>query len=180
MDDLDQAIREAYASAPAVTAWTALELNHSSFTSPARVVLDHGELLSEDPVTWGRRLRLEADAPVQPGEIVTFLSAAIDVTLPSWKDGQQPELTLTIDNVSGSLVPLMKNAISIGEPVSLHVRQYLSHDPDTVHYRLRGLTLRRATASILRIEGKAAFSDLRERIFGRTYTNEEFPSLASR
>ena len=179
MDDLDEAIKEAYASATTVAAWDTLELWHPSFDQPARVVLDHGDLLSEDPVTWGRALRLEAGAPRNPGEVVTFIAAAIDVTLPSHEEDQMQELTLAVDNVSGSLVPLLKKAISIAEPIEIIYRQYLETDPDTVHSILRGLTLRKASASTVRVEGKATFADLREKPFGKTYTTEEFPSLAS-
>lgn len=178
--EITAALEEAYASAPDIPVWHTLELNHPTFPEPARVILDHGEMLSEDPVAWGRRLRLEADAPADAGELVTFLAAGISITLPGYKEGQQPELTISVDNVSGSLVPLLKSAIALAEPISVYYREYLANDPDTVHWRLRGMTLRKVTATTARIEGAAAFSDLHERIFGRTYTVEEFPALASR
>lgn len=177
--ELTDAIKEAYASAPTIAAWDTLELWHPSFDVPARVVLDHGILLSEEPVIWGRMLKIEADGPRDAGETVTFTAAQINVTLPAYEDDQMQELTISVDNVSGSLVPLLKKAVSIAEPIEVIYRQYLETDPNTVHSILRGLTLRKASASTLRVEGKATFADLREKPFGKTYTTEEYPSLAS-
>lgn len=178
-DELSEAIKEAYASAPTVAAWDTLELWHPSFDVPARVVLDHGVLLSEEPVIWGRSLKIEADAPRDAGETVTFTAAQIDVTLPSYEEDQMQEMTISVDNVSGTLVPLLKKAISIAEPIEIIYRQYLETDPNTVHSLMRGLTLRKASATSVRVEGKATFADLREKPFGKTYTTEEYPSLAS-
>lgn len=174
------AMAEAYASAPTLAAWDTLELNHSSFDQPARVILDHGVLLSESPVTWGRMLKIEEDAPFNAGETVAFLAAGLDLKLPDYQEGQMPTVTIGIDNVSGRLVPLLKKAIAIAEPIKLTVRQYMEHDANTVHWRLRGMHIRRASASTLRVEADAAFSNLREQDFGLTYTRERFASLANR
>lgn len=179
MTEFDEAIKEAYASAPTVAAWDTLELWHPTMNVPARVVLDHGALISEEPVTWGRMLTLEADAAQNPGESVLFLAAAIEVTMPSFDEGQTQELTIAIDNVSGSLVPVLKRAIEIAAPIEVTYRQFLENDPAKPHSLLRGLTLRKASASTVRVEGKAIFADLREKAFGKTYTREEFRSLAS-
>lgn len=177
---LSEAMAEAYASAPTLTAWDTLELNHSTLDTPARVILDHGVLLSENPIAWGRMLKLEDDAPFNPGETVAFYAAGMDIKLPDYQEGQLPTLTISIDNVSGRLRPVLKRAIAVAEPIKLTVRQYLAHDPDTVHWRLRGLHIRRASASTMRVEADAAFSNLREQNFGLTYTRERFPSLANR
>lgn len=172
------AMEEAYASAPSRTVWTTMELNHSTFDTPARVILDHGEKLSDNPEVWGRRLRLEADAEVDPGKLVNFISAGISAKRPDFQHGATPTLTLSIDNVSGRLVPLLKRAIAIAEPMKLTMREYLATDPDTVQWRVRGLTVRKASASTVRVEAQATFNDLRERNFSLTYTRERFPTLA--
>lgn len=177
---LSAALAEAFASRPSVTAVDTLELTHPTFDEPARVVLDHGELLSESPEEWGRMFRLEDDAPFNAGETVKFLSAGMDVKLPDYKAGQMPVATIGIDNVSGRLVPLLRRAIAVPEPVRLTIRQYLIADPDTVHWRLRGMCIRKASASTLRVEADASFTTLREKTFGLTFTRERYPSLANR
>lgn len=180
-DPWSAAIEEAYASAPAgVAIWPTLELHHPSFDTPARIVVDHGEEISGEPGVRGRRLRLEEDAPVNAGEIVTFVAAAVEATLPASEDGQAPEMSIAIDNVSGRLMPALNAAVASADPISVIYREYLADDPDTVHYRLEGMTLRRVTASMVRIEGKAGFLDMFNMSFpNASYAADEHPSLAS-
>ena len=76
---LEQAIREAYASAPADTVILhTLELRHPAFAdddgrpTAIRVVRDHVDLTA----------RLEAGAPLDAGEAVRFVALAFELELP--------------------------------------------------------------------------------------------------
>jgi len=178
-DAWSDAIKEAYASAPVdVVIWPTLELNHPTFNEPARVVVDQGELMPGDPPVWGRRLRIEAGAPVDAGQLVTFLACNLTATLPAADEKQAPEMSISLDNVPGLLMQALDQAVTTSDPIDVIYREYMADDPDTVHFKLDGLTLRRVTATMVRIEGKAGFLDLFNRQFLTDYTSQEFPSLA--
>ncbi|MBX3488859.1 DUF1833 family protein [Parvibaculum sp.] len=188
MSDLhSEALEEAYASAPAgVEGWETIEVRHPLLPAPARFVLDHGEKIGEtEPDAaghtqdiYGRMLRLEDGAPEDGGELVMFIATAFEVRRPSSEANRPPELAILLDNVPGDLMDVLGPAAASGEPASLTYREYLTDDPDTVHYRLAGLTLKRVAVTQLRIEGRVGFMDLFNRSFPNAeYTIEETPSL---
>lgn len=182
-----EALEEAYASAPAgVESWDTLEINHPAFESPVRVVLDYGEKIGEiddgDGYTqdvYGRMLKLEGDAPFDPGETVAFLATAFEVRRPDQSPEHAPEMSIMIDNVPGALMAALGPAATSGQSVDVIYREYLSDDPDTVHFRIAGLKLHRVSATTLRIEGRLGFTDLFRRSFPNEYYNAaDNPSLA--
>ncbi len=182
-----EALEEAYASAPAgVESWDTLEINHPAFESPVRVVLDYGEKIGEiddgDGYTqdvYGRMLKLEGDAPFDPGETVAFLATAFEVRRPDQSPEHAPEMSIMIDNVPGDLMAALGPAATSGQSVDVIYREYLSDDPDTVHFRIAGLKLHRVSATTLRIEGRLGFTDLFRRSFPNEYYNAaDNPSLA--
>ena len=175
-----EAIEEAYASAPAgVAAWDTLELRHPMLDAPQRFVLDHGEKIGEtEPDDFGntqdihgRLLRLEADAPVNAGETVAFLATAFEVRRPESSADRPPEMAIILDNVPGDLMAAFGPAAASGQEVDLTYREYLSDDPDTVHYRLSGLTLKKVGVTSLRIEGRIGFSGLFTKSFPDAWFN---------
>ena len=98
---LDDAIREAYASAPAdEVILDTLELRHPTFfdeegqPTAIRVVRDHKDLVA----------RLEDDAPMNAGEAVTFRRCAFELRLAPIETVAVPEMELAIDNVSTELM----------------------------------------------------------------------------
>ena len=98
---LEQAIREAYASAPADTVILhTLELRHPAFVdddgrpTAVRVVRDHVDLTA----------RLEAGAPLDGGETVRFVALSFDLELPPVDTAPVPEIAVTLDNVSREIV----------------------------------------------------------------------------
>ncbi len=180
IDPWSAAIKEAYASAPSgEVIWPTLELRHPTLPVPARIVVDHGEKLGDDPLVYGRMLRIEADAPVDAGEVVLFVSCNLQAVPPANEENQGPEMTLSIDNVPGDLMEALNNAVTTMAPIDVVYREYMKDDPDTVHFMLEGMTLSRVTANMFRIEGKAGFLDLFNRQFLVDYSAEEHPSLAS-
>ena len=168
---LSQAIREAYAAAPTdeVILHT-LELNHSAFTQPIRVVRDHVDLTAT----------LESTAPVDPGAPVTFVAYAFEIEPPQI-DGPRPEVTIRIDNVSREITRNIEAAAVSGQPLTLIYRPYLSTDTsgpqmDPPLY----LTVTDIQADIWSVTARATFADLGNKRFpGEDYTSERFPGLVA-
>ena len=97
---LEQAIAEAYASAPADTiVLHSIELNHKSFTQPARVI--------RWPVTDNKpdifRCLLEDTAPYDPGKVVEFIGAPFKIMLPTQSTDETGQFSIRIDNIGDRL-----------------------------------------------------------------------------
>lgn len=104
---LSRAIAEAYTSASSdVVILHTLELRHPTFLdddgqpTAVRIVRDHQDLIAT----------LEADAPLNGGEEVTFVAMAFDIELPPIDTTPVPEVTVTIDNASRTLITYLDEA----------------------------------------------------------------------
>lgn len=92
---LQKAIAEAYASAPVdVQMLHTIELNHKSFTQPARVARRPVE-----PELRRFLLRLEEDAAYNPGALVEFVGLPFDISLPEKSENTPGEISLRISGV---------------------------------------------------------------------------------
>lgn len=180
-DPWDQATREAYAAAPSgATIFFTLEFWHPSFDVPARVVRDHGVLLSEEPVLFGRELTLEAAAPRNAGETVVFVAGAFSARAPNSEENKVPEISLSVDGVPGELARALQ--ASTAEPGEIEViyREYFASDPSGPNFVQKGMTLSRTSVTMLRVESKARFQDPTSKSFpGTDYNSDDYPSLAS-
>lgn len=198
--NLSDAIREAYASAPAdVVTLHTIELLHPAFTAPVRVVRNHA-----DQQSWidlggatvsavldamdddARRLvglvaRLEESAPENAGEMVAWIGLAFDVDLPEVNTSAAPEATVTIDNVGQEVCEQIERAATSTKKIRLIYRPYLSTDiegPQADPPML--LTLADVTVTDMQISGTAGFPDVGNRAFpNETYTASRFPGLAA-
>ena len=173
---LEQAIREAYASAPADTVILhTLELRHPAFVdddgrpTAVRVVRDHVDLTA----------RLEAGSPLDAGETVRFVALAFDLELPPVDAAPVPEISVTLDNVSREIVRHLDAAATSLERIEVTYRPYLSTD-------LEGpqmdppitLTLTEVEVDVFRATGRARMLDIGNRAFpAETYTAKRFPGL---
>jgi hypothetical protein len=184
--NLSLALAEAYASAPASeVVLSTLELRHSSFDVPARIVRDYGTLqgsnLDSEGVSYdiyGHLLTLEDTAPINASETVLFQACMFDFTFMEQRDGQLPELTISIDNVTHLLGSALDEASLSNEAIALTYREYLSSDFSFPDYVLNGLTLKQVTAKMFRIEGSAGFFDIVNRNFSnRIYDLATYPGL---
>jgi hypothetical protein len=168
--NLEAAIKEAYASAPTdeVILHT-LELYHPAFAAPIRVVRDHVDFTAT----------LEATAPRNAGQSVTFVAFAFDIVPPEVTDGALPQCTIEIDNVSRDVLANIELAMGSTELVTAIYRAYL--DTDTTGPQNdppMTLTLTSISASLFRIKATAGFPDLANRRFPRMeYTATRFPGL---
>jgi hypothetical protein len=168
---LSQAIKEAYASAPAnVIIYHTIELRHPAFTTPIRVVRDNAELTAT----------LEVTAPVNPGESVAFQAFHFDFTKPEVSSVGVPTIDITIDNVDRAIVANIEAAISSTDMVQVTYREYLSTDltqPQNVPPL--SMTIMSVTADVFKVTCTAGFPDLMNKRFPtQEYSTEVFPGLA--
>ena len=169
---LSDALVEAYASAPAAEVILhTLEIRHPSFTTPIRVVRDHADFSAH----------LEADAPADPGALVTFVAMAFDFRLPDIEKSKSPEIDISIDNVSAELTGYMDMASQSAELIEVTYRPYLASDPSgpTMNPPIT-LVVRAVSVTIFRVTATAGFGDFANRKFpNQVYDTTRFPGLGS-
>lgn len=178
--EFDDPIEEAYASAPAdVAILFTLEFWHPSFDVPARIVRDHGILVSEEPVIFGRMLTLEAEAPRNAGESVLFIATQFEARNPGSQANAMPKMELSIDGVPGDLALALKASVVAPGEIEVIYREYFADEPAGPHRVIDGLTLERTNVTMLRVTSTAGFSDPTQRAFpGTVYNDVDYPSLA--
>lgn len=169
---LSTAIKEAYAAAPAnLIIYHTLELWHSAFSSPIRVVRDYQDLTAT----------LEASAPRNPSSAVTFIAFAFDFTKPEVSSIGLPEVSITIDNVDRSIVANIEAALTTAELIQVIYREFINTDltapqndpPLTLSISSISATLRTVTA-------RAGFMNLSNKRFPTIeYNSELFVGLSS-
>lgn len=167
---LSLAIKEAYASAPSDTVILhTLELRHPSFTEPIRVVNDHKDLVAT----------LEAGAPVNPGEQVTFIRFAFRFQLPEVITTGMPEIEIEIDNVSSDIVGYMDLAANSDQLIEVTYRPYISTDLTAPQMDPPlTLILHDVEADIMSVRGRASYGDFGNLRFpGDLYDADRFPGL---
>ena len=110
---LEEAIKEAYALAPAgVVYYHTLEFYHERMSESIYVVQGFRHQV----------LTLEND------QDKTFLAMAFDFTLPATNEGGLQELNLVVDNVENRVSNFCKEAVLFPAPVEVIYRPYLSTD----------------------------------------------------
>lgn len=174
---LSQAIKEAYASAPSdVIILHTLELRHPAFVDDesnqmaVRVVRDNVDLTA----------RLEATAPLNASEMVTFTAMGFDLELPSINTAPVPEITITLDNVSRELVKHLDAAVATQNKIEITYRPYLSDDLEAPQLDPPfTLILTEVNANALRITGRARMLDIGNKAFpSEVYNSKKFSGLS--
>lgn len=167
---LQQAIKEAYAVAPSTSlVFHTLEFRHPVFTQPIRAVLDHADL----------NAYLEATAPLNPSQEVTFVKMSFDFTREEVSDGSAPEMTVEIDNVTAEIEENIALANISPGVIEVTYRIYLAADlsgPQNnppLHMEVKGIK-----ADDFKVSARCTFGNFANRRFPReVYTIKEFPSL---
>lgn len=156
-DQIEDALREAYASAPTTDSILyTLELRHSAFVDDLGAAT-HIRLVANARDFNGK---LEASAEVQAGATVPFVGCGFQVDLPEQTDQALPEATLSIDNVTRLMVPQLDRTIDTVEPIKVVYREYLrSRIAIGPSYVIRGLRAKRVMASTFRVSAKVGFLD---------------------
>lgn len=174
-----EALAAAYASAPEdEIILDTIELIHPLFTENGvqvgiRVVNDHSDLVAT----------LEATAPLNPGEEVTFKACYFQFTRPAEDESATlPEVQLRVDNVSRILVPHLDVIKESRVPITIIWRPYLLTDLTGPHMNPPlSLTLRDVSGDMNSLTARAGFTSIVNRWFPASeYTARKFPSLVAR
>jgi len=166
---LSEAIKEAYAAAPAeVIIHHTVELRHPAFSAPIRVVCDYEDL----------EATLEATAPEDAGLAVTFTAFAFRAKLPDVV--KLPEFLLEIDNVSQEIEDNILLAAQGTDPITMTHRLYLSTDLTGPHNDPPATyTLRDVRANDFQVTARAGLPNWQNKRFpNQVYTVDRFPGLA--
>ena len=167
---LTQALKEAYAAAPAnVIVFHTIEIDHPAFSTPIRVVRDTADLVAT----------LEATAPYNPSTAVTFVGFRFDIVPPEVGATAVPQCVIEIDNVDRSILAQIEAAMGSTSLITCIYRQFLSTDLSAPQNNPPlSLTIFTISATVFRIRATAGFDNLQNLKFpGITYTSEVFPGL---
>ena len=175
---LDDAIREAYASAPSdEVILDTLELRHPTFIEDGqpvaiRVVRNHQDIVA----------RIEDDAPMNAGQAMAFKGVAFELRLAPIETVAVPEMELAIDNVSTELMKHLDAAVQDPNPIACTYRPYLASDPLTPRMEQPpSFELRDVKASVMRVTGRCRVGmDLQRAFPHPVYTTSAFPGLVNR
>jgi len=172
---MDLAIAEAYASCPVdegIILYT-IEFLHPTLDAPARVV--------RWPITGNElqkfSLRLEEEAPKNPGEYVDFIAVPFEVTVPAQEENAPGEFRIKIENVGAVLTKTLMDAVRQREPIRIIFREYLKNIPETPQLVYTDFSISKATVNNNSVEATASMIDWLLRPYGRIYTPTDFPGL---
>lgn len=167
---LSEALAEAYASAPdGVVILDTLEIWHPAFTTALRIVADGAALDA----------RIEAGAPRDAGELVTFVPLAFRLRPPESAPEAPGVLEAEIDTANREIVAEIDAAVVTLDPIQIIWRRYIaSTAEDGPDYVVPGLTVRSVSAGVVRMTAQAAWQDLVNERFPRLiYSRDQFPTL---
>lgn len=170
MATMQDALKEAYAGTSPEFVYHCLEIRHSNFTQPIRIVRNNEDC----------EARTEVDAPLNPGEMVSYVGAMWEMTLPKQGEDTMPEISLSFDNVSREITEHLQAASQINEPIKMIYRVYTDStltsgpqiDPPIE------MEIGSATADVYTVTTRASLEDVFRSLYPYTrYTPKEFPSL---
>lgn len=161
------AIREHEASLPAgEVELVTLEFRHPALSEPVRVVNDR----------VAHQLTLEATAPANPGETVTFQRSGFQLTWPATKRDRSPEIELEAMNANAALERVLDLTMASDAAVELTVRSYLSTDLTGPAAIVEGLEIRESLATDRAVRARAGMFNW-ERAAGLIYTRSSHPLI---
>jgi hypothetical protein len=167
-----EAMLEAYAACPpSARIFHTLEVWHPSFAEAARIVANVG-----NDMTFG----IEAGAPRNAGEMVTFIACPLQCTYPEQREGQAPSAKISIDNVARELVPQIRAALGVRAYIDVLYREYLGSDLSEPAYGAVQFSLRNVKMTGTLLTGDVMVLNLQNKRFPRltkNYTTQQFPSL---
>ncbi|MBS7698777.1 MULTISPECIES: DUF1833 family protein [unclassified Chelatococcus] len=162
---LTEAMEESYASAArGDIIYETVEMDHVAFAAPVRVITGVDEAMSL-PLALG-------------GPTVLFEPLQVSITLPGvTEDGPTPA-KVRIDNVSGLLLPYLREAIRATAPIKVIYRAYTTADLTQPGDVINDLELRSVTLNETYAEGSLGFREIELQAFPlKTYDDTFYPAL---
>lgn len=163
---LTEAIKEAYASAPAgVVYLETLQFSHPLVAQDKFIVQD----------------RVDKVMTLEDATTHTFKACAFRMELPASGDNGLQELSIAIDNVDEEIGVFLETVKDSLVPVTVRYRPYLSTDLTTPQLDPPlVLNLTDIVMSAAEVTGRATFADIINRKFPTDfYTRRRFPGLAN-
>lgn len=152
---------EAYASAPVdKPIRSVIELDNAAFDTPLYFIEG-----------------VEDDTPIvlEDGTSVTAIACAFSYTPPGSDKGGPTLAKLSVDNVSGRIVPYLRQATSA---ISVTYRGYVGGDYTDVVDLIEGLQLKRVSVGGASAQGDLTFVEIATQAFPRrTYDLATYPAL---
>ena len=180
MSLLEEAMAEAYASAPAETVVLyTVEIWHESLTEPIRVV----RWPQPGPEPEQFHLKLEDDADRDAGETVTFLGCPFEEKLPERGQDSPGQFELTIPAAGPLIEPYLENAALDGGPIEATFRTYVKGREDEGPVEVwPGIIMRSPSvdASSGNVTVQGSVLDWLNRKYGRNITPGNYPALVGR
>lgn len=173
---LEAAIAEAYASAPQDTiVLHTLELNHKSFTQPARVV--RWPVTDNEPAVF--HCLLEDDAAYDPGRVVDFIGLPFEIVTPEKSTENPGQFQIKIDNVGDMLDEQLEAAALEGGQITAIYREFIKGSEETDGPRAvwGGIQIASPRMEGQTITVSGAVLDWMHRPYGYLYTPERYPAL---
>lgn len=176
---LSLAVQECWASAvqETIVLYT-LEINHKSFTQPARVC--RWSAASPEPEKF--LCKLEDNAPYNPGEVVEFIGLPFDIKFPDKTDENTGEFQFKVSGVGFELDADFEAAALSGGKISCIYRVYVKgHElegPEEVwnNIDIKNPSIDAATGDVT---ANGSFFDWINRTFGYNYTPGKYPALCN-
>lgn len=103
-----------------------------------------------------RELRLEATAPVNPGELVTFEPLTFTTAMPVRAANGSVTSRITIANIGGKVWPYIEQAVAVQADATLILRQYFANNPDVVVFGPVAFTVTGVTVANGAVEGECS------------------------
>jgi len=171
---LKRALEEAYASAPQdKIPLDTLEINHHTFTTPLRVV--RWPLLGPEPVEF--QLKLESDAPKNPGAVVKYLGFPFMLTLPDSSSDAEGTFEIRISVNEEIDKSLRYAALNLGVITAIY-RQYIKGlELEGPAEYWRGIEIQAPRREGGDIVASGAILGWMVKPFGNLYTPIKYPGL---
>jgi len=163
-DSLQDALKEAYALAPATKAIIhTLEIRQDGVQDPVYIAQSRRNVVAFDETNTER----------------TFIPCGFSFTLPPSNEEGVRSLSIAIDNIDRRVTDFVELAKSEVEPVKVIYRPYLSDDlsqPQMIPPLV--LFLKDVSISNFQVTGRASFMDIVNKKFpSELYTRARFPTL---
>lgn len=186
MASFDEALAEAYASAPAgQVILSTIELNHETMAAPVRLIRDTGTFMEEETEVagmdiYGHILTLEADAPLNGGEEVLFQAVMFTFKLAAQTDARISGMEISIDNATKIISTYLDEAVTTRSPMTVIYREWLSDDLTQPRIIIGSMTIPKVTSAVLTVNATAEFTDLVNKKFpNKLYRPSDYRGLVS-
>lgn len=162
---LTAALQEAYAANPAgEIVIETIELNHSTFDTPARIAADCEDDISL-PIVLG-------------GSPVLFKAIPVVVTLPGFTDAGPTPMKISVKNITNYLIPYLRLAQATVEPIEVTYRAYTTLDLTQPGDELTGFRLGKINATPMDAEATVQLKEIEMQAFPlATYDETYYPAL---